>query len=112
MRAFQFSLPRCCRSISKQLSPQFHFVAFNRRQHAHRTIAVTMQQAQKLSLCSQTKQCPVIVHAVDDSLHVFIIHTNLKRNDSLATCRQKNFGWKDFNEQLSPLEAELVISQR
>src|SRR4029077_13433285 len=45
-------------------------------------------------------------------LHGFIISTNLKRNDSLTTRRQKNVGWKDFSGQLSALEDQLVMSGR
>src|SRR5215467_540718 len=111
MAAFHFAFSWCRKLIRKQLCSQFHLLVVNCREHPYRTIAVTLQQTQKLSFGAQTKQRLVLVHEVHDGLDALIIGTNLKRNNTLTACRQENFGWKNPAEKLAVFERDFVPSR-
>jgi len=91
-RAFHVTSTRLDHAVHENLRPHFHRAVTNVCKNAHWTIAITLQPTQKLSLRPQTKQCCAIIYEIDNCLCVLIIGANLKGNDSLTACRQKNFG--------------------
>jgi hypothetical protein len=87
-------------ALQKDLRAHFHLAVLNVRKDAHGAIAITLQTAQKLSLRLQTKQRSAIVYGINDCLCALIIAPNLKDNDSLSACRQKDFAGKDLKKKL------------
>src|SRR5262249_13678409 len=67
---------------------------------------------QKLSLCTQANQRLSMIHSSNNRFCTLILSTDLKRNDSLAACGQKNLVWEYFSKKLCLFEANLIIGDR
>jgi hypothetical protein len=88
--AFGPALTRRHRALKKNLRTHFYLVVLYLCNDAHWTITITLQTSQKISLRLQTKQRSTIVYGIDNRLCALIVDANLKGDDSLTSCRQKN----------------------
>jgi hypothetical protein len=96
-------------SLQKNLCAHFHLAVLDARKDAHGAIAITLQTAKKLSLRLQAKQRSAIVYGINDCLCALIIAPNLKDNDSLSACRQKDFAGKDLKKKSLAFKADFSM---